>query len=258
MRVGCCEVKSLVIRSCNASNGGGRIISCRSELRFGVITLCRTVGLPTRSLECVRCARVGAWKLQIVVAVPDAHCCASRRRTVVKPSAVCDAAAGPTAKENKKRWCSKCAKRYPEVCRITCDARSNTGSVLDCHMRQISSLLNTLERSTAHRCAVVAVAVVTQAVKSRTQKEQSQREDRCAVFQWARSRCTCGSPGNVCTCGGVRCAYWIVAECPNLKNVRAVAHESLSPMTVRGNSECCYHLILLARRGRTVPGSTSA
>ena len=126
-------MKSLVIRSCNASNGGGRIISCRSELRFGVITLCRTVGLPTRSLECVRCARVGAWKLQIVVAVPDAHCCASRRRTAVKPSAVCDAAAGPTAKENKKRWCSKCAKRYPEVCRITCDARSNTGSLLDCH-----------------------------------------------------------------------------------------------------------------------------
>ena len=227
MRVGCCEVKSLVIRSYNASNGGGRIISCRSELRFGVITLCRTVGLPTQSLECVRCARVGAWKLQIVVPVPDAHCCASRHRTVVKPL-LCVmlllAQQRKTTLNGGAPNVRRDTQRYAES-HVMLDLILVACSTVTI-MRQISSLLNTLERSTAHRCAVVAVAVVTQAVKSRTQKEQSQREDRCAVFQWARSRCTCGSPGNECTCGGVRCAYWIVAECPNLKNVRAVAHES--------------------------------
>jgi len=34
---------------------------------------------------------------------------------------------------------------------------------------------------------------------------EKQREDRCEVFQWAR----CQEP--------LRCAYWIVADCPNLK-----------------------------------------
>jgi|EP01049_Picozoa_sp_SAG25_P003629 hypothetical protein len=35
---------------------------------------------------------------------------------------------------------------------------------------------------------------------------EKQREDRCEVFQWARAL------------DPPRCAYWVVAECPNMRN----------------------------------------
>lgn len=86
--------------------------------------------------------------------------------------------------ENKKRWCGDCAqKNHPEAVKTRTMKESRfttkTSYTPQCQMMDDKNSLCIVEK---------------------------QREDRCKVFQWARSL------------DPPRCAYWIVAECPNMKN----------------------------------------
>jgi len=81
--------------------------------------------------------------------------------------------------ENKKRWCGDCAQKFhPEAIKTRTVKESGSPS-----------------RSC--RCRALTTAFLF---------SEKQREDRCEIFQWARSL------------DPPRCAYWIVAECPNMKS----------------------------------------
>ena len=88
-------------------------------------------------------------------------------------------------------------------------------------------------------CADCASKNHPEAVKLRTKKEQRQREDRCAVFQWARRE------------GGEqqRCAYWIVQDCPNLKAGKTCdrVHECATPPSEPVHCTTCAEVRWFAR-----------
>ena len=102
--------------------------------------------------------------------------------------------------------CLDCGKKNPKFCLPNENKKRCTLHILLQTLLHFEAVLISVV-GVRPGCADCASKNHPEAVKLRTKKEQRQREDRCAVFQWARRE------------GGEqqRCAYWIVQDCPNLK-----------------------------------------